>query len=126
MACGTGKTFTSLKIAEQFSKENNLILFLIPSISLLSQILREWTAESEVNFHSIAVCSDTKLGTNKRKSQTDDRADITVNDLAFPPTTNAQDIIESYQKILENNTQNFNKKQNVETFHATSLHNEEN
>ncbi|MFM6082223.1 MAG: DEAD/DEAH box helicase family protein, partial [Dolichospermum sp.] len=45
MACGTGKTFTALKIAENFPRENNLILFLVPSISLLSQTLREWTAE---------------------------------------------------------------------------------
>ncbi|MFM6784255.1 MAG: DEAD/DEAH box helicase family protein, partial [Dolichospermum sp.] len=44
MACGTGKTFTALKIAENFPRENNLILFLVPSISLLSQTLREWTA----------------------------------------------------------------------------------
>nr|WP_293092470.1 DEAD/DEAH box helicase family protein [Okeania sp. SIO2F4] len=72
MACGTGKTFTSLKIAEQFPKANNLILFLVPSISLLSQTLREWTAESEINFHSIAVGSDTKVGKNKRKSKNDD------------------------------------------------------
>ncbi|MGD1701085.1 DEAD/DEAH box helicase family protein [Dapis sp. BLCC M229] len=99
MACGTGKTFTSLKIAEQFPRENNLILFLVPSISLLSQTFREWTAESEIDFHSIAVCSDTKVGKNKRKSQSDDTADITVNDLAFPPTTNAQDIIESYHSF---------------------------
>jgi predicted helicase len=68
MACGTGKTFTALKIAENFPRENNLILFLVPSISLLSQTLREWTAESEINFHSIAVCSDVNVGKNKKKS----------------------------------------------------------
>ncbi|MBS9395333.1 MAG: DEAD/DEAH box helicase [Dolichospermum sp. LBC05a] len=97
MACGTGKTFTALKIAENFPRENNLILFLVPSISLLSQTLREWTAESEINFHSIAVCSDVNVGKNKKKSKNDDLADITVNDLAFPPTTNADDIIKSYR-----------------------------
>ncbi|MFM6106549.1 MAG: DEAD/DEAH box helicase family protein, partial [Sphaerospermopsis kisseleviana] len=105
MACGTGKTFTALKIAENFPRDNNLdnhlILFLVPSISLLSQTLREWTAESEINFHSIAVCSDVNVGKNKKKGSTSltnhDVADITVNDLAFPPTTNAQDIIKSYQ-----------------------------
>ena len=96
MACGTGKTFTSLKIAEQFAGEKALILFLVPSLSLLSQSLREWTAESEINFHSIAVCSDTKVGQTKRKND-DDTADITVTDLAFPPTTNAEDIIKNYQ-----------------------------
>ncbi|MFN8950487.1 MAG: DEAD/DEAH box helicase, partial [Aphanizomenon sp.] len=97
MACGTGKTFTALKIAENFPRENNLILFLVPSISLLSQTLREWTAESDINFHSIAVCSDVNVGKNKKKSQNDDLADITINDLAFPPTTNAEDIIKSYR-----------------------------
>jgi predicted helicase len=99
MACGTGKTFTSLKIAEQFAGKNSLILFLVPSISLLSQTLREWTAESEVDFHSIAVCSDTKVG----KKKNDDDADITINDLAFPPTTKAEDIIKSYQSIQSKN-----------------------
>ncbi|MBO1054384.1 MAG: DEAD/DEAH box helicase [Dolichospermum sp. DET73] len=103
MACGTGKTFTALKIAENFPRENNLILFLVPSISLLSQTLREWTAESEINFHSIAVCSDVNVGKNKKKSKNDDLADITVNDLAFPPTTNAQDIIKSYHSIQSKN-----------------------
>jgi predicted helicase len=97
MACGTGKTFTALKIAENFPRENNLILFLVPSISLLSQTLREWTAESDINFHSIAVCSDVNVGKNKKKSQNDDLADLTINDLAFPPTTNAEDIIKSYR-----------------------------
>ncbi|MBS9385593.1 MAG: DEAD/DEAH box helicase [Dolichospermum sp. BR01] len=103
MACGTGKTFTALKIAENFPRENNLILFLVPSISLLSQTLREWTAESDINFHSIAVCSDVNVGKNKKKSKNDDLADITVNDLAFPPTTNAEDIIKSYQSIQSKN-----------------------
>ncbi|MEA5531792.1 type ISP restriction/modification enzyme [Dolichospermum sp. UHCC 0684] len=121
MACGTGKTFTALKIAENFPRENNLILFLVPSISLLSQTLREWTAESDINFHSIAVCSDVNVGKNKKKSKNDDVADITVNDLAFPATTNADDIIKSYQKIRENNTPNVNNLPNVETFHGTSL-----
>ncbi|MFN9177024.1 MAG: DEAD/DEAH box helicase [Dolichospermum sp.] len=103
MACGTGKTFTALKIAENFPKKNNLILFLVPSISLLSQTLREWTAETDINFHSIAVCSDVNVGKNKKKSKNDDVADITVNDLAFPPTTNAQDIIKSYHSIQSKN-----------------------
>lgn len=110
MACGTGKTFTALKIAENFPKLNHLVLFLVPSISLLSQTLREWTAESEINFHSIAVCSDTNVGKNKKKSQNDDIADITVNDLAFPPTTNAQDIIKSYQTIQSKNHSKNNSK----------------
>ena len=45
MACGTGKTFTALKIAERETPENGFVLFLVPSIAPLSQTLREWTAE---------------------------------------------------------------------------------
>ncbi|MDY7007662.1 MAG: hypothetical protein SWX82_27930 [Cyanobacteriota bacterium] len=64
-----------------------------------------------MNFHSIAVCSDTKVGKNKRKSKNDDMADITVNDLAFPPTTNAQDIIEYYHAFNPPNPSLKGKKQ---------------
>ena len=84
MACGTGKTFTSLKIAEKMISRNGYVLFLVPSISLLSQTLREWTAEAEVSLHSLAVCSDTKVG---KKS---DNEDISAHDLAFPATTDAR------------------------------------
>lgn len=42
MACGTGKTFTSLRIAEDLVGEGGSVLFLVPSIQLLSQSLREW------------------------------------------------------------------------------------
>ena len=90
MACGTGKTYTSLKIAEQFAQDKPAnVLFLVPSISLLSQTLREWSAEADVSLHSVAVCSDTKVGKQKKS---DDTADISTQDLSFPATTNAQAI----------------------------------
>lgn len=81
MACGTGKTFTSLRIAEAMVPEGGAVLFLVPSISLLSQTLREWTADAAAPLHSFAVCSDTSVG--KRK----DDEDIQLTDLAFPATT---------------------------------------
>jgi predicted helicase len=56
MACGTGKTFTALKIAEKLAP-NGHVLFLVPSLSLLSQTLREWTAESEFGAPGVAgIC----------------------------------------------------------------------
>ncbi len=83
MACGTGKTFTALKISEALcpTQEASFVLFLVPSLSLLSQSLREWTAQAEAPIHSLAVCSDTKVGQRK------DAEDVSVHDLAFPPTT---------------------------------------
>ncbi|MFM7905436.1 MAG: DEAD/DEAH box helicase family protein, partial [Microcystis sp.] len=97
MACGTGKTFTALKIAEQFASQHGQILFLVPSISLLSQTLREWTAETSVSLNSVAVCSDTKAG--KRKAEQSDTDDIHTSDLALPATTEAKKIAARVQLL---------------------------
>lgn len=84
MACGTGKTFTALKIAERTAAENGgsaRILFCVPSISLLSQTLREWTAQTQTDLRAFAVCSDTKVS---RAAE-----DIGTYDVAIPVTTDA-------------------------------------
>ena len=92
MACGTGKTFTALKIAERLQAERaqaghgerTTVLFLVPSIALLSQALREWSNEAEVPLRAFAVCSDAKVG--KQHAVGDDN-DMAVHDLALPATT---------------------------------------
>ena len=85
MACGTGKTFTSLRIAEAMAGSGGKVLFLVPSIALLSQTLMEWSAESEVPLRSFAVCSDTKVGKGRKRTSLSE--DISVVDLAIPATT---------------------------------------
>ncbi len=85
MACGTGKTFTALKIAERLAAENGgsaRILFAVPSISLLSQTLREWSAQTQLDLRAFAVCSDVKVS---RAAE-----DINVHDVAIPVTTSAE------------------------------------
>ena len=82
MACGTGKTFTALKIAERAAAENGgnaRILFAVPSISLLSQTLREWTAQTQLDLRAFAVCSDTKVSRSAE--------DFNIHDVAIPVTT---------------------------------------
>ena len=91
MACGTGKTFTALRLAEQFAENNGgraRVLFLVPSISLLSQTLKEWTAQNQEHLplKSYAVCSDTKVS---KKAE-----DIASYDLEVPVSTNGKDIAE--------------------------------
>lgn len=69
MACGTGKTFTALRLAEEVAAHRGnkaKILFLVPSISLLSQTPREWTAQSNLDMRTVAVCSDTKASKSCR------------------------------------------------------------
>ncbi|WP_416442559.1 DEAD/DEAH box helicase [Leucobacter sp. HNU] len=87
MACGTGKTYTSLRLAERTAPLGGTVLFLVPSIALLSQTLKEWTIQAEVPLRSFAVCSDVSVG--KRRTE----EDIPVRDLAFPATTNASALI---------------------------------
>ncbi|WP_273660663.1 type ISP restriction/modification enzyme [Pseudomonas aeruginosa] len=87
MACGTGKTFTSLKIAEQQAGKGKRVLFLVPSLSLLSQTLTEWTQESATLLHSFAVCSDSDVG-KKRKAE-DDAVQVFTHELRYPATTKA-------------------------------------
>jgi predicted helicase len=85
MACGTGKTFTSLKIAEVIAGKGKRVLFMVPSLALMSQTVREWTNDTETPIRAFAVCSDAHVG--KRRKSTDDVAEIEIHDLAFPATT---------------------------------------
>ncbi len=91
MACGTGKTFTSLKIAEELAGAGKRVLYLVPSLALMSQTVREWSNDTETPLHSFAVCSDVQVGKRKAK---DDLSDINAHDLAFPATTDAAKLAE--------------------------------
>lgn len=85
MACGTGKTFTSLKIAENQAGMGKRVLFLVPSLALLSQTLTEWTQESTTPLHSFAVCSDSDVG--KKRQKDDDTVQTFTHELRYPATT---------------------------------------
>ena len=89
MACGTGKTFTSLKIAEEMAGAGKRVLFLVPSLNLLSQTLTEWTQESQTPLHNFAVCSDSDVGKHRKKndSKNDDTVAIYAHELRYPATT---------------------------------------
>ena len=98
MACGTGKTYTSLKIAEMMLPDKGLVLFLVPSISLLGQTLNAWCADAEKPIKGICICSDSKAS-RKIKIDFDDTQDSVI-DLAVPATTNPKSIakqLEAYR-----------------------------
>jgi predicted helicase len=87
MACGTGKTFTALRIAEEHAGAGKSVLFLAPSIALVAQSLREWTAECEVPIRPFAVCSDATAG------KPIEGENATPHDLVVPPTTEPDALI---------------------------------
>jgi predicted helicase len=90
MACGTGKTFTSLRIAERVVPPGGSVLFLVPSIALLSQSLREWIAQADRPMRAFAICSDAKVGKSSE--------DLSVTDLAYPATTDAPGLVAAVAK----------------------------
>ncbi|WP_284805862.1 DEAD/DEAH box helicase [Corynebacterium rhinophilum] len=92
MACGTGKTFTALRLAERVAEDRGgkaRILFLVLSISLLSQTLKEWTAQGRLDMRAFAVCSDSKVS---KKAE-----DIAVYDLEVPVSTDGADIARRFE-----------------------------
>ena len=119
MACGTGKTFTALRLAEQFAEKKGgkaRILFLVPSISLLSQTLKEWTAQARMDMRSYAVCSDNKVA---KKAE-----DIATYDLEVPVSTNGEDIYKrlSHGKRAKGLTVVFSTYQSLAAIHDAQQH----
>lgn len=90
MACGTGKTFTSLKIAENETEGKGLVLFLVPSIALLGQTLRSWCQQAAQPINAVCICSDAQV--SKAEEKNDDNTVSTV-DLALPASTDTDSIV---------------------------------
>jgi predicted helicase len=87
MACGTGKTYTSLKIAEQETKGQGLVLYLVPSIALLGQGMNSWMEDTSIPIKPVCVCSDEKA------SNLNDDTDTSIVDTPYPATTKVEIII---------------------------------
>ncbi|MCG3025629.1 DEAD/DEAH box helicase [Helicobacter pylori] len=101
MACGTGKTYTSLKIMEALDPK--ITLFLAPSIALLSQTFREYAQEKSEPFYASIVCSDDKVGKGKKNKNDDDIDDINFSELPLKPSTRLEDILSVYEKAQKEN-----------------------
>ena len=107
MAPGTGKTFTSLKIAEALMNEtgnNNFnVLYLVPSIQLLSQTLFNWNSDKsdDISMVSFSVVSDKKA--TKKKTGEDD---LSAKDVGFPATTNVDELMANYANVQKQSEKN--------------------
>ena len=103
LAPGTGKTFTSLKIAEamarEASKEQYTILYLVPSIQLLTQTLRGWNNDTEMTMSSMAVTSDRNASRGSVK-QDESNIAIKASDIGYPATTSSKKVVENYLELM--------------------------
>lgn len=98
MACGTGKTFTSMKISESLVGEGGFMMFLVPSLALLSQTLTDWKQQCAFPIHAFAVCSDASTG----KMDNEDVSSLTArSELAYPATTDAKSLAEKVKEALQ-------------------------
>ena len=89
MACGSGKTFTALRIAESVAGVGKRVLYLVPSISLFQQSMREWATQRKIPHSYIGICSDTRAGRNDE--------DASLQELEIPVTTDTNKISEKLQ-----------------------------
>ncbi|MBQ4913344.1 DEAD/DEAH box helicase [Maribacter sp. MMG018] len=99
MACGTGKTFTALRIAENETNGKGLILFLVPSIALIGQTLNEWTAQAINPINAICICSQPDI--TKKKKKGEDADFYSTVDLALPASTDVDNIMRQFRYYSE-------------------------
>ena len=102
MACGTGKTFTSLRIAENETGGRGLVLFLVPSIALLGQTLRSWLQQAQEPMMAVCICSDPQVSKQTEKNDNDTTS---VVDLALPASTDVPSIVKQLQHARRHNAE---------------------
>ena len=79
LPCGTGKTAVALWIAERMVGPGGRVLYLVPSIALMAQTMREWSAQKRLPLRYLGICSDTRAGRNDE--------DASLLELDYPVTT---------------------------------------
>lgn len=104
MAPGTGKTFTSLKVAEAMAKESGQgtfkVLYLVPSIQLLTQTLRAWNNDTEMTISSMAVTSDRNASRGTVK-QDESNLFVKATDIGFPATTSTEQVLKNWKELKQ-------------------------
>ena len=103
MACGTGKTFTSLRLIERLVPQKGLVLFMVPSIALLNQALNDWMADAARPLKAVCICSDSKASrkTQRGTAAAADDTEESIVDLALPACTNVKSILRQLQSYRD-------------------------
>ena len=89
MACGTGKTITSIRIMEKMMESGGVCVYFVPSISLIPQTLSQFQQNGVKKYQYHAVCSDKQAG------RVEDDAYSSLN---IPSSTNSNDLVDALNK----------------------------
>ncbi|MBW3080150.1 type ISP restriction/modification enzyme [Bifidobacterium saguinibicoloris] len=114
MACGTGKTLTSLRLVEEQVGEGGTVLFLAPSISLVSQSMRDWVNQTRCRINVYVVCSDGKAS---KLSKSDQESYGQLTDIPFPATTNPVTVSQRFKPREDALNVVFSTYQSIQVIH---------
>ncbi|KFI98812.1 type ISP restriction/modification enzyme [Bifidobacterium stellenboschense] len=114
MACGTGKTLTSLRLVEEQVGEGGTVLFLAPSISLVSQSMRDWVNQTRCRINVYVVCSDGKAS---KLSKSDRESYGQLTDIPFPATTNPETVANRFKPREDALNVVFSTYQSIQVIH---------
>lgn len=114
MACGTGKTLTALRLAEEQVGEGGTVLFLAPSISLVSQSMRDWVNQTRCRINVYVVCSDGKAS---KLSKSDQESYGQLTDIPFPATTNPETVANRFRPRGDALNVVFSTYQSIQVIH---------
>ena len=98
MACGTGKTLTSLAMIEKMTPPNAMILFLVPTLDLMRQSIEVARNDVDFDFGGFAVCSDTSVV--KRTAKKNDEIMLSDADLPINRVFSSVEQIKNYYKKI--------------------------
>ena len=112
MACGTGKTLMALRAAEELCGDGGTVLFLAPSISLVSQSMREWANQVRGKINPYVICSDATAS-----SVGEDDVHETLLDVPFPATTNPHTIAARFKPSPDALNVVFSTYQSIDRVH---------
>ena len=114
MACGTGKTLTSLRLAEEMlqkaGRKGGRILFLAPSIALVGQTMRYWANQSRLPMICAVVCSDAKASHTE-----EDAWESSLRDLPYPASTDP-DVLYGQMRMADEWEKKVNENRTLEEF----------
>ncbi|RBP99834.1 type ISP restriction/modification enzyme [Bifidobacterium xylocopae] len=111
MACGTGKTLTSLRLSEEMVGTGGMVLFLAPSIGLISQSMRDWVNQVRGKINVYVVCSDGKA------SKVNNESYGQLTDIPFPATTNPETVANRFQQSADALNVIFSTYQSIDVVH---------